>query len=282
MRFWLAFIVLYLGAAALSVTIVREANAAAYVSQTLNARLKLKENVSGKLKGLLGKASLGLYKGAEVAGLELQELLKRQSQHQDNILRLSLAFAGLLLFTLLLASGQKGPWPRANALSLHLLLFSLCCLAIGLLTPILALVVARDVPLLGKVVFKEDTKSILDTVRTLFSVKQTFVATLLLLFSVITPLLKTLLTLLVLLGVDPGRILSRVVKAVGKWSMADVFVVALLLTVFSLSADGLTDARVGTGLYYFAAYVVLSLLSAQLMRARKAARMRLGDADDAQ
>ncbi len=66
-------------------------------------------------------------------------------------------------------------------------------------------------------------------------------------------------------GFDATGRVAGFVKAVGKWSMADVFVVALLLTFLSLSGDGLTDARLGTGFYFFAGYVLLSLLAAQLM-----------------
>ena len=59
-------------------------------------------------------------------------------------------------------------------------------------------------------------------------------------------------------------------KAIGKWSMADVFVVAVLVAYFSASGDEFSEAKIGLGLYYFAAYCLLSQYATQtLMRVFK-------------
>ena len=47
--------------------------------------------------------------------------------------------------------------------------------------------------------------------------------------------------------------------------MADVFVVAILVAFFSSNGQGLTDAKVQAGLYFFTGYVVLSVLATQLI-----------------
>ena len=47
--------------------------------------------------------------------------------------------------------------------------------------------------------------------------------------------------------------------------MTDVFVVAVLLAFLAARTEQLTDAKLGTGLYFFAAYGVLSLAAGQLM-----------------
>lgn len=141
-----------------------------------------------------------------------------------------------------------------NATPRHLLAISLLLLPIGLLTPVLE-----------QVVLKQDSKGVLNTILALFRADQLFVGTLLLVFSVVTPTLKTALTFLVLGKMDKSGRVARFVKSLGKWSMADVFVMSLLLVMLSLGSDGLTDARLGIGLYYFAAYVLLSLLATQLM-----------------
>ena len=39
---------------------------------------------------------------------------------------------------------------------------------------------------------------------------------------------------------------------VGKWSMADVYVVGVLVASLAFTTDALSDARIGNGLYYFA------------------------------
>jgi len=57
----------------------------------------------------------------------------------------------------------------------------------------------------------------------------------------------------------------RLIRNIGKWSMADVFVVALLLTFFIVNKDKSTDAAVQTGLYFFLCYVILSMIASHLL-----------------
>lgn len=261
---WLPVVVLYLLAAALSVFVVREANASAAASYTLNQRLELKENATTKLKTLFGRASFGLYKGGEEASAELGAVVEAYNMHRYNSRLASWGIAGTALLILVFGffQGRNG---LQNATPRHLLAISLLLLPIGLLTPVFSLVVSQNVPVLEQVVLKQDSKGVLETILALFRADQLFVGTLLLVFSVVTPTLKTALTFLVLGGMDKSGRVARFVKSLGKWSMADVFVVALFLVMLSLGSDGLTDARLGIGLYYFAAYVLLSLLATQLM-----------------
>lgn len=264
MKLWLPILVLYVLATALSVFITREANLTSAASYTLNQRLVLKENTKIKLKTFFGRASFGLYKGGARESAELEEIIKAYSTHRRNAVLASWGLVGLAV-TLLSLGYLQSSRGLQNIISQHLLFISLPFLFIGLLTPIFSLVVSQNVPILQQIVLKQDSKGILDTIETLFGAKQIFVALLLLTFSVVTPVIKTVLTFLVLNGRDKTGALAKIVKIVGKWSMADVFVVALLLAIFSLGSDGLTDARLGIGLYFFAGYVLLSLLATQLI-----------------
>ena len=45
---------------------------------------------------------------------------------------------------------------------------------------------------------------------------------------------------------------------IGRWSMTDVFVVAILLAVLAGQAGDSTDAWLGHGLWFFAVYAILS------------------------
>jgi hypothetical protein len=67
------------------------------------------------------------------------------------------------------------------------------------------------------------------------------------------------------------------VEAIAKWSMADVFVVALFIAYLAAQASATPtqgpnaapallefDARFGTGFYWFAAYCLFSLASQQI------------------
>ncbi|MCB1792383.1 MAG: paraquat-inducible protein A [Gammaproteobacteria bacterium] len=89
------------------------------------------------------------------------------------------------------------------------------------------------------------------------------------LFSVVFPIVKVLLLLLVW-NFDPShgerhRRHLHWLSVYGKWSMLDVFVVALL--VVSVKLGSLAQAKVEIGIYAFAASVVLTmLLSAWIAR----------------
>lgn len=268
MKLWLPAIVLYLATAGLSAFTVREANLSASASYTLNQRLAPRENAKIKLKTFFGRASFGLYKGGSKESAELESIVQAYTTHRRNANLASWGLSGVAV-VLLAISYFQGRNGLQNSASKHLLAISLFFLAIGLLTPVFSLVVSQNVPVLEQIVLKQDSKGVLDTIKTLFSANQILVALLLLVFSVVTPVLKTVLTFLVISGKDRTGALAKFVKIVGKWSMADVFVVALLLAIFSLGSDGLTDARLGIGLYFFAAYVLLSLLATQFVKSNE-------------
>lgn len=118
----------------------------------------------------------------------------------------------------------------------------------------------------------EQTRSILGSVRRLYEVRSTTAATLILLFSVIVPLTKAALVLWAVLhrDADRRRRTLRLVEGIAKWSMADVFAVALFITYLAAQAtqtpSGSTTSAViafraefGPGFYWFAAYCVVSL-----------------------
>ena len=65
-----------------------------------------------------------------------------------------------------------------------------------------------------------------------------------------------------------SRFVKKTVGRIGKWSMADVFVVATFLSYLSFSNmnTGIdTEANTLVGLYFFLAYCILSIASSQLI-----------------
>lgn len=80
-------------------------------------------------------------------------------------------------------------------------------------------------------------------------------------FCVLFPLLKLALALYLWFLADPsalrGARLLGLLDTLGKWSMLDVFVVAL--TVVALNISLVTDVQVHAGIYVFAAAVLLSM-----------------------
>jgi hypothetical protein len=129
----------------------------------------------------------------------------------------------------------------------------------------------------GDVEVYAQTRSIMGAVRQLYEVGSPIPATLILLFSVIVPLTKTALVTWAVYTRDRGRRLSTLnfVTAIAKWSMADVFVVAVLIAYLAAEATQTPpgdpgavpllafDATFGPGFYWFAAYCLFSLASQQ-------------------
>ena len=123
----------------------------------------------------------------------------------------------------------------------------------------------------------QQTRSILGSVQYLYEVNSNTAATLILLFSVIVPFGKALLVMLAiaLRGQTARRRVLHFVEMIAKWSMADVFAVALFITYLAAqatqAAPAATTASIvaftasfGPGFYWFAAYCVVSLATQQI------------------
>lgn len=129
----------------------------------------------------------------------------------------------------------------------------------------------------GEIEIYAQTRSIMGAVRHLYDVGSPIPATLILLFSVVVPVTKAALVAWAVLMTDTARRLGllRFVTAIAKWSMADVFAVALIITYLAAEATQpppggagsapllAFDATFGPGFYWFAAYCVFSLASQQ-------------------
>ena len=120
------------------------------------------------------------------------------------------------------------------------------------------------------------TRSIVSAVRNLYDVGSPVPATLILLFSVIVPFTNAALVTGAAFLRDASRRqrVVRFVEAIAKWSMADVFVVALFITYLAAQATQSAganaapplvkfDASFGAGFYGFASYCLFSLASQQ-------------------
>ena len=117
------------------------------------------------------------------------------------------------------------------------------------------------------------TRSIVGSVQHLYAVGSYVAATLILLFSVVVPLVKASVAVWAVRHHDETvqrRTLSWV-EAIAKWSMADVFAVALFITYLAAQASQIPvdpngpppivtfQADFGPGFYWFPPYCVFSL-----------------------
>lgn len=132
------------------------------------------------------------------------------------------------------------------------------------------------------------SNSILNTVQDLFMHDNRFVACMIFLFSVIVPVVKGVIILAVFFSENSlmRKKLFAFVKAIGKWSMCDVFIVAIFLAYFSTKSHmrGTThetyilgfpidvnvlikmNAQLEIGFYCFLTYCILSLIALQLYK----------------
>jgi len=132
------------------------------------------------------------------------------------------------------------------------------CLVLGLTLPVMKLT---------RLYFWTDTPSILSIVSALWASGEIFLAGVVCVFSIVFPALKLLYIAMAgtLNTFDPARRahwLKRV-EWLGKWSMLDVLVLALL--VFYAQAIEFADAVSLPGVYFFAASVFLTMIAYSLI-----------------
>lgn len=154
-----------------------------------------------------------------------------------------------------------------NIVALILILISLACLYPGLTQDIFSLKVGTTLPIVGELNLHESTQSVVSTIKELNHQDNKLVAFLILLFSIIVPILKAVLLLAVLLVKPLKRkgTIYNFVALISKWSMADVFVVGVLLAFLSTRSDDSITSSLHNGFYYFLAYCIISIIAVQLI-----------------
>ena len=142
--------------------------------------------------------------------------------------------------------------------------------------------VLREVNFDGSITAFESTRSLLETMCELISHDHITVGLLIGLFGIIIPLIKIILTLIALFlasGKTRSDLLT-VSSLLSKWSMSDVFFMAILVAFFTVNANVQTvntiqmSANLGPGFYFFAAYCLLAIAASQLMQFQNKQTMR--------
>jgi paraquat-inducible protein A len=118
----------------------------------------------------------------------------------------------------------------------------------------------------------DDAVSVVGGIITLFHEGEYFLFTVLTLFTLVFPCVK--LGLLGIIWLEREHDLAKVlrlhgwVESLGKWSMLDVFVVAILIV--AMKSAGVADIHIGIGLYLF----TFSVIATQFASVRVAALLR--------
>jgi paraquat-inducible protein A len=145
-----------------------------------------------------------------------------------------------------------------------MLILALALLAVGLALPALSV---------GNFLFRKDY-SILEGVWAFWEAGKYFLFLVIGVFSVLLPATKTLLCAVIWFAVPRhhprAARLVRLLAAISKWSMLDVFIIAI--TVLVLEGSLLSSADVHVGVIAFAAAVLLSTIALKRMAALMAGR----------
>lgn len=213
---------------------------------------------TNQLKKLGDILSLGFYDGYDEVLKEQKELIETQALFREKAVHYTLyAMTAAVLLVLLYFV------MTVQVFTVTINLTALIALAGGLSMPIMMMSIHKNVQYLGEVVLTMESKGVLGTIAKLFESHDYVVGGALLLFSILLPLLKTLSMLFLALFIKnkSARTVVQFFKMLGKWSMADVFVVATFLVYLSGSNGEMSRAEVQVGLYFFLAYVILSMLA---------------------
>lgn len=175
------------------------------------------------------------------------------------------------------------------ALAYTLIIIALAALVIGLFTPMLEIEAyltdftvpteTLDLSLIefqktfeGRVYLQYENKSLAHLVVVLFNDGNFAVGITILMFSIVVPLAKLLLSLMTIFSKGKANnVVHFIIHKLAKWSMLDVFVVAMFLAYLSFNSlnPGTTFSSTLVGLYFFMAYCMLSIASSYFINTRK-------------
>jgi len=152
---------------------------------------------------------------------------------------------------------------RRDPLTGLMLLSSLVLLGFGVFMPALTV---------EKFYIFDSTKSVAGAIAALFTQGHILLGLVVATFSLVFPLAKLILSFRIWVARDPSspgvqRALRWTVK-LGRWSMLDVFMAALVVGILTLGMVASVEAHVG--LYIFGGAIVLAMLGAHRLEAQLA------------
>ena len=239
-------------------------NSNSYISiqKELSQNRGMDETLHSKLDQIVEKLSIGLLDSYSQDKQKIDLLIDRAKLLESASKEYSYYFFGtialfLLVFLLL----------DRDFLIIYLAISSMIALIFALLSPLVTMMVYKSLPILGEVTLSFESKSILTTIEKLFHQKNYLISFLVLMFSVLIPFFKSIVLLVYgfLKETHKGEKLISFINKIGKWSMADVFIVALLVVFFSTKQDIHTLLKLETGIYFFIFYVLLSMVGSSVI-----------------
>jgi len=189
--------------------------------------------------------------------VKFQGLKEKQNQARQNAQMYTRYFMYLLGFVLL-----SYLYLSLRAFTFWGSLSAMLTLVFGLITPVLMVTIHKEVEYIGDIVLSFESKSVMGSIVKLWENGDIIVALVILLFSVLVPVAKVLSLLFISVFMESkfAHSIVKFFKLIGKWSMVDVFVVAVFLVYLTANKGDVSRAEVEVGLYFFLAYVIVSML----------------------
>jgi paraquat-inducible protein A len=183
---------------------------------------------------------------------KLRKLKKEAEQSMHNfVIFLALSLLTYFLFTKFI-------------FIIYLHLASLVALIYGVITPVFFIFVHKNFALGGDVALEFDSNSIISSIEKLLEQDNYFVGGVILFFSIIFPLIKTIISLLLNILQEKNFLythkVSSLLSYLSKWSMSDVFVLSIFLVYLSPKKGGNIETELEMGFYIFLSYVIVSII----------------------
>ena len=235
------------------------------ISKEISSQKGPDDLLADKLNKILETITFGTYDkhSQETISRKQLEVFAEQT-YQKSLTYLYYFFATLTIFLVLFYFLDR------DFLIIYIALSGMVSLVFALISPLIMMIVYQSFPILGEVTLSFESKSIISTIEKMYHDSNYILAGLVLLFSIMIPLLKSLVLLLYGFFKESGmgNKLVKLVDKIGKWSMADVFIVALLVVFFSTKQDIHTSIKLEVGLYFFIGYVLLSMVGSGMLGKR--------------
>lgn len=205
----------------------------------------------------IDKISFGFLGNAKQHATEMQLMMREADALEKKSRNVALLLlVGIIVYSVILTTMLIRGTPYGTVSLVDLILVSVLTLILGITLPMLSISASKEIWGLGNIVLKSEIKSVLGTIKILWATMP-FIAILIALFSIVTPFAKSIL--LVLAHIFPEGRSHSILHHIGKWSMADVFVIAIFIAYFALDQKDFTNATAGWGLWFFLAYCLLSM-----------------------
>lgn len=231
--------------------------------------------------------------GANPFVLKAQEQQRGIDNYRSAVQQKLLTLLGIILayglYTLFLYTRNK----NLKALSFGMICVAMICLYAGLFSPMLEIAAFERNLDLGKIPIKTkvfgmdvdfqlekkfegdlyfyyQSKSVAELIQLLFQQRNWIVGISILMFSILFPVSKVLLSLISIFRSRPleSKWSKFWLLKSGKWSMADVFVVAVFLSYLafnSMQVGVQAESNALAGLYFFLSYCLLSIGTSSLL-----------------